>query len=129
MRGKLGRAVLGVAAVVIGQFIVSAWPRDNTEADEEVRRRFGDDPGSFGTHFNSGSGGYRECGHRACSKKAKDFIRSHDCCGRCRIANDRDCGNEAMRNYDGPGSFYHDFHDGIMQPGVCTVCGEPQEAH
>ncbi|MFE4423870.1 hypothetical protein [Streptomyces sp. NPDC056817] len=123
MRSKWGWAAALVAAVV-GQLVVNARPRAVGEAD-----RFRDDPGSFGTHFNSGSGGYRACGHGACSKKAKDSIRSHDCCGRCRIANYRDCESKAMRDYDGPGSFYHDFHDGIMQPGVCTVCGEPQEAH
>ncbi|MFJ5607866.1 hypothetical protein ACIQCJ_00440 [Streptomyces sp. NPDC093221] len=128
MRSKWLWAALG-AAVVVSQLAVNARPRAAGESDEAVIRRFRDDPGSFGTHSNSGSGGYRACGHDACSKKAKDSITSHDCCGRCRMANYRDCAGKAMRDYYGPGSFYHDFHDGIMQPGVCTTCGEPQEAH
>ena len=123
MRSKWVVAAMAGAAFVA--HVVSAWPRDTDEA----ARRFRDDPGGFGTHWNSGSGGYRQCGHQACSKKAKDFITSHDCCGRCRIANSRDCAGKAMRDYDGPGSFYHDFHDGIMQPGVCVTCGESEGAH
>lgn len=128
MRGNWRWIALGAAAFV-GQLVVNARSRATDESAEAVIDRFRDDPGSFGTHASSGSGGYRACGHRACSKKAKESIRSHDCCGRCRIAQHRNCTGRAMRDYEGPGGFYHDFHEGIMKPGVCTVCGEPEEAH
>ncbi|MGR8009704.1 hypothetical protein [Streptomyces hypolithicus] len=122
MRDKWGWVVLGAVALA-GHLVASARQRDTAEADEEVIRKFGDDPGNFGTHWNSGSGGYRQCGHRVCSKKAHRFITSHDCCTRCERS--RNCYAEMMREYQGPGRFPHDCHDGIMQPGVCITCGEP----
>ncbi|WP_143659594.1 hypothetical protein [Streptomyces sp. MP131-18] len=41
----------------------------------------------------------------------------------------RDCLSAAQRDYDGPGGFSHNYFEGLMRPGVCTVCGEPPEEH
>lgn len=73
------------------------------------------------------SAGYRLCRHGACSKKADPIIIDHRCCGRCQPG--RNCRSAASDAYDGPGTFAHDYHEGILDPGMCTVCGEPDEAH
>jgi len=73
------------------------------------------------------AGGYYECSHQGCRKKVNPTIFGHDCCGRCWRG--RDCRSAAQRDYDGPGGFAHTYFEGILFPGVCTVCGEPPEAH
>ncbi|MFE7712686.1 hypothetical protein ACFU6I_44765 [Streptomyces sp. NPDC057486] len=73
------------------------------------------------------SNGYWLCSHSGCSKKVNPTITDHGCCGRCWPG--RDCLSAAQRDYDGPGSFAHTYFEGLLRPGVCTVCGEPPEAH
>ncbi|MEU5610503.1 hypothetical protein AB0H03_17510 [Streptomyces sparsogenes] len=73
------------------------------------------------------SNGYWTCSHSGCSKKVNPTITDHGCCGRCSPG--RDCLSAAQRDYDGPGSFAHTYFEGLLRTGVCTVCGEPPEAH
>lgn len=81
------------------------------------------------THmWTNHAGGYFVCSHSGCQKKANTLtITDHDCCGRCRRG--RECIQVAMANYEGPGTFAHRYEDSIMNPGVCSTCGEPSSAH
>ncbi len=80
------------------------------------------------THqWTNHAGGYLVCSHTGCSKKADPTITDHDCCGRCRIG--RNCLQDAMNNYDGPGSFAHRYIETLLNPGVCSICSEPPEVH
>lgn len=116
----------GVAAAVVGGFFAlsntrasAAGPgRDSCDAITdpfEVRR------------WTNHAGGYYVCSHTGCSKKVNKTITDHDCCGRC--SRGWDCLRAAQRDYDGPGGFSHTYFEGLLRPGVCTVCGEPPEAH
>ncbi|MFD3729447.1 hypothetical protein [Streptomyces sp. NPDC058671] len=75
------------------------------------------------------AGGYWRCRHMGCSKKADPTVMDHECCGRCSPG--RNCLRAAQLNYDGPGGFAHNYQEGFLEPGICTVgtCGEPSEAH
>lgn len=72
---------------------------------------------------------YVRCSHWACTKKMRPAITGHDCCGRCETSRIRKCSEAAERSYDGPGSFLHDYREGMLFPGVCVTCGEPPEGH
>ena len=73
------------------------------------------------------AGGYYVCSHGGCSKKVKEMITDHDCCGRC--SQGRDCLQTAMATYDGPGTFYHQYWEKVLDPGACGTCGEIRAAH
>jgi hypothetical protein len=77
--------------------------------------------------WTSHEGGYYVCSHSGCSKKANPTITDHDCCGRCSIG--LNCLQDAMKTYDGPGSFAHHYIETLLNPGVCDICGEPPEVH
>jgi hypothetical protein len=119
--GKAGVIVIGAAAVIGGFFALSSTRATAAAvADEEDT----DPPIRWWTNH---AGGYYVCSHTGCSKKVNPTITGHDCCGRCQRG--RNCLSAAQRHYDGPGSFAHTYFEGLLFPGVCTVCGEPHEAH
>ncbi|MFJ5712760.1 hypothetical protein [Streptomyces sp. NPDC093105] len=79
--------------------------------------------------WSNNAGGYWVCAHYGCSKKANPTVMEHECCGRCSPG--RRCLNAAQLSYDGPGSFAHNYQEGFLAPGICTVgtCGQSSEAH
>lgn len=123
--GKAGVVVIGgVAAAVIGGFFAISSTRATAAAvvDEEDA----DLPTGLWTNH---AGGYYACSHMGCSKKVNPTIIGHDCCGRCGHSRQHDCLGAAQRDYSGPGGFSHTYFEGLLRPGVCTVCGEQPEAH
>lgn len=72
-------------------------------------------------------GGHHKCGHTGCSKKVNAVITAHDCCGRCSAG--RPHLNDAISNYEGPGSFAHRYAEAILRPGVCASCGLAPGVH
>jgi hypothetical protein len=119
--GKAGVIVIGgVAAAVVAGFFAPSNTRATAAA--AVDEKDTDPPTRWWTNH---AGGYYVCSH--CSKKVNPTITGHDCCGRC--SRGRGCLRAAQRDYDGPGSFAHTYFEALLRPGVCTVCGEPPEAH
>ncbi|AWN24935.1 hypothetical protein [Streptomyces sp. NEAU-S7GS2] len=113
---------VGVATAVVGGFLALS----NARASAASPERDSYDPFEH-RHWTNHAGGYYVCRHKGCSKKANPTVTAHDCCGRCWPG--RDCLRAAQRDYDGPGGFAHTYFEGLLRPGVCTVCGEPPEAH
>jgi hypothetical protein len=115
-------AVIVLTTVVVKSFIAAAdaRARETAAAGE-------DNAGPPTRRWTNHAGGYYLCDHGGCSKKVDPTIFDHDCCGRCRQG--RDCSRAAQRDYDGPGTFAHNYFQGILSNGVCGDCGEPPEAH
>ncbi|MDV5142880.1 hypothetical protein R1T08_00695 [Streptomyces sp. SBC-4] len=105
---------------VLGKRLASATPPGERHNEEPLY------PLRTGRRTNH-AGGYCLCAHFGCSKKANPTVMDHECCGRCSPG--RNCLNAAQLNYDGPGLVAHDYSEGFLEPGICTFCKEPSEAH
>jgi hypothetical protein len=120
----------GVVVAVVGGIVVVALSNargtaadpdrddsDDSTAKEPVTRM-----------YTNHAGGYYQCSHWGCSKKINHmYMTDHDCCGRC--SRGRECIKAAASEYDGPGGFPHAYFEGVMTPGVCSICGEGPEGH
>lgn len=119
-------AVLGGAAVATLKVLAALSDARTTPASNDTTTPVKPDTEGFWTNH---AGGYYVCSHQGCTKKKKPSITSHACCGRCRTSWLRDCLTVAQRDYDGPGNFFHTFFETLVNPGVCSVCGEGPDAH
>ncbi|WP_051900881.1 hypothetical protein [Streptomyces aureus] len=123
---------LGVAAAVAGAIVLVAAALSSTDETETEYNpdQFDDSTGPepVTRMYTNHAGGYYVCSHTGCSKKINHiYMTDHDCCGRC--SRGRDCMKAAASEYDGPGGFPHTYFEGLLYPGVCTVCGEGPEGH
>jgi hypothetical protein len=115
--------VCGVAAVGVRAFLAPSNSRATAEAAVE------EEPDLPVRWLTNHAGGYYQCSHRPCGKKVNPTIMDHDCCGRCQSSRVRDCSGAAQRDYDGPGSFAHNYFEVPVRLGICEDCGESPEAH
>lgn len=131
-----GKAVVvgGVVLTVAGGLVLLAKARASVDGPErDGSDHAGDGDETTGRqdyrYWTNHAGGYYVCRHQGCSKKRNRSITGHDCCGRCETSRIRKCSEVAERSYDGPGSFLHDYREGMLFPGVCVTCGRPPEGH
>ena len=118
---KAGAVVLSVAAAAVVKGLIA---RSSTHTPAPAPEKPADPPTAMWTNH---AGGYYTCSHGGCQKKVNPTIFGHGCCGRCFPG--RNCLSAAQRDYDGPGHVAHNYHDGPLYPGVCTICSQPSEAH
>ncbi|MET7548573.1 hypothetical protein [Streptomyces sp. NPDC005078] len=114
--GRAGKArvvIGGVAAAVAGAVLIAL---SNTRAT--VVEEGGEDTEPPIGQWTNHAGGYYMCGHM-CGKKVNPTIMSHDCCGRCRIG--RDCQRAAHRDYDGPGTFAHNYFEVSLRGAAMSL--------
>ncbi|MET7938068.1 hypothetical protein [Streptomyces sp. NPDC005322] len=121
--GKAGLAVGSFVAIeVVRRVLASASTQAAAAATVEE-----EETEPLTRRCTNHAGGYFVCGHQPCQKKVNPTIMGHDCCGRCWPG--RNCLSAAQRDYDGPGSFTHNYFETSLRPGICDVCEEPPEAH
>lgn len=123
--------VSGVVLAVVGGLVLLADARASTDDPDQDDGDQGNGNTTLDREYvTQGTRAlYARCSHGACIKKMRPSITGHDCCGRCETSRIRDCSEAAARSYDGPGSFPHDYFEGLLLPGSCVTCGEPPEGH
>lgn len=118
--GKAGAILLSSLAAAIVQSVIA---RSNGELEVAAAA----DKNTVPRIRWWNSNGYYRCTHQGCKKKVSPTIFGHDCCGCCWSG--QDCRAAAQRDYDGPGSFAHNYFEVFLYPGICDTCGEPPAAH
>ncbi|MGC4966291.1 hypothetical protein ACLQ2H_09760 [Streptomyces globisporus] len=132
-----GKAVVigGAAIALVGGFIVLAARASSVGPEHDDSESNGESDASrpvvpeLTRRVTNHMGGYVLCSHEPCTKKIRPSITGHDCCGRCRTSSIRKCAEVAQRDYDGPGSFPHEYWESPLFPDACITCEEPPEGH